>query len=34
VTRRLAQVLATAGVALGVGFALGYGLTKAWIEAL
>jgi len=33
VTRRLTQAFATVAAALGIGFALGYGLTKAWTEA-
>jgi hypothetical protein len=34
VTRRLAQALAKVAAPLGIGVALGYGLTKAWTEAL
>ena len=28
------QPFVTAGAALGIGIALGYGLTKAWMETL
>jgi hypothetical protein len=34
VTRRLAQAFAKVAAPLAIGFALGYGLTKVWTEAL